>query len=545
MKRLALALVALAFAAPAHAATCTAAEKQAAVTALAAYRKAMPKQRAAYFKKHKSPKQRKAFVKKQQVKLKRLQQAAVCEVPPPDTTPPHLLSASVDGATVTVSFDDDVVLSSAVFTVHVNGTGQTPQAATPTGKTVVLTLAQAVGGDDVVRLDYSGGVTDAAGNPAPGATGVVVGNATPAPCSFMVSTGGLHGQNEGATDYTMYERATGELRGIVLWVDFPNAPGTESIATLTEQVVRPAESAYASMSYGRFALKIDAAPRWYTLPQTSAYYGLNAADGAGRKDGYIAAAIQAADADVDFGRYRVVYLVASSGASADMTASTQRPPGSPLAIADGSELRHAVLLGTHRLQEPAHGSEGVIHETGHVLGLPDLYGDPTALGGWDPMSFSVLPGAEFFSWHRWKLGWLEPPQVRCVQPGRTVDATLTPLETAGGLKMVVAPLDATRALVLENRQPTGLDAKLCDKGVVAYTVDGSVAFPGAPVRVLPAHPGTDTDGAKQQQCGPKYDAPLDLGTGETPTLRDTDTGITVELMAGTGSSYIVRVTRSP
>ncbi|MBA3717166.1 MAG: hypothetical protein H0W87_02915, partial [Actinobacteria bacterium] len=63
--------------------------------------------------------------------------------------------------------------------------------------------------------------------------------------------------------------------------------------------------------------------------------------------------------------------------------------------------------------------------------------------------------------------------------------------------------------------------------------------------VLPAHPGTDTDGAKQQQCGPKYDAPLDLGTGETPTLRDTDTGITVELMAGTGSSYIVRVTRSP
>jgi hypothetical protein len=63
--------------------------------------------------------------------------------------------------------------------------------------------------------------------------------------------------------------------------------------------------------------------------------------------------------------------------------------------------------------------------------------------------------------------------------------------------------------------------------------------------VLPAHPGTDTDGPKQQQCGPKYDAPLDLGPGETPTMAVPQTGITIQLMSAAGSSYVVRVSRSP
>jgi len=79
-------LLALAFAGSAQAATCTAAEKQAAQAALAAYQKKMPKDRAAYFKRHKAKKQRGAFVKKQQAKLKRLRSAAACEVPPADTT---------------------------------------------------------------------------------------------------------------------------------------------------------------------------------------------------------------------------------------------------------------------------------------------------------------------------------------------------------------------------------------------------------------------------------------------------------------------------
>ena len=451
-------------------------------------------------------------------------------------------------STVTVAFDEDVDAGAASFALRVNGSPRAVQSVTASGKTVVLTLPQPVGGDDLIALDYSGGVKDAAGNVAAPAANISVANATPAACSFMVGNNGLSGgghANEGATDTTLYAPSTGQLRGIILWVDFSDAPASESIPTLTEQLVPPAQAEYAAMSYGKFSLHIDAAPRWYRLSQPSTYYGLNASDGLGRKDQYIADSIQAADPDIDFGKYDVVYLVASAGASADMTTETDRQAGQPLAMADGKEIRHAVFIGNARLQEQRHGSDGIVHETGHVLGLPDLYGDPASVGGWDPMSFNVTPGAELVAWQRWKLGWLDPSQIRCVQPGRTVEATLAPLEPQGGVKMMVAPLDATRAVVIENRQPLGYDTRLCDKGVLVYTVDGTVTYPGSPIHVLPAHVGTDTDGPKQQQCGPKYDAPLDLGPGETSTMAVPQTGITTQLMSAAGSSYVVRVSRSP
>src|SRR3954447_700463 len=54
---------------PAVTKTCSAAEHARRARTVAAYRKAIPKQRAAYFRKHKKQKLRAAFVKTQQAKL--------------------------------------------------------------------------------------------------------------------------------------------------------------------------------------------------------------------------------------------------------------------------------------------------------------------------------------------------------------------------------------------------------------------------------------------------------------------------------------------
>jgi M6 family metalloprotease-like protein/uncharacterized repeat protein (TIGR01451 family) len=70
---------------------CTQAQKRTRSKALAAYKKLMPKQRKAYFKRVHSAKKRKAFVKKQQAKLKRLRAAAGDQVAaprPPGPRPP-------------------------------------------------------------------------------------------------------------------------------------------------------------------------------------------------------------------------------------------------------------------------------------------------------------------------------------------------------------------------------------------------------------------------------------------------------------------------
>jgi M6 family metalloprotease-like protein len=63
-------------------ASCTYEQKQSRTQALAAYRARMAKDRASYFRTHKSAKQRAAFLKAQQKKLKTLQSAAACSVPP-------------------------------------------------------------------------------------------------------------------------------------------------------------------------------------------------------------------------------------------------------------------------------------------------------------------------------------------------------------------------------------------------------------------------------------------------------------------------------
>ena len=75
------------------AATCTSAEQAQRRAALAADRKRIPAERAAYFAKHRSASQRAAFVRRQQLRLKALQVAASCTVRagtvPTGTSPPR------------------------------------------------------------------------------------------------------------------------------------------------------------------------------------------------------------------------------------------------------------------------------------------------------------------------------------------------------------------------------------------------------------------------------------------------------------------------
>src|SRR3954471_23095729 len=165
-------LVALVAAVPARAATCTQSEKDAAVAALVAYQKKMPKERAAYFRTHKKPKLRKAFVKKQQTKLKLLREAAACEVPPAPPPPPQpppppaetisptLTSATLAGATISLVFDEAIASATGV-SVKINGADAAVTGTAVTGSTVNVTLASGTGAD---LITVSASVRDLVGN---------------------------------------------------------------------------------------------------------------------------------------------------------------------------------------------------------------------------------------------------------------------------------------------------------------------------------------------------------------------------------------------
>ena len=113
----------------------------------------------------------------------------------PDTTPPRLSTASVDGSTLTLTFDETLAaasLSNTAFAVKKTPSGGSETAvslgaAAPaiSGKEVTLTLASAVAADDgAIKVSYtkpgSGGkLADAAGNEVAGFTDEPVTNSTP------------------------------------------------------------------------------------------------------------------------------------------------------------------------------------------------------------------------------------------------------------------------------------------------------------------------------------------------------------------------------
>ena len=105
----------------------------------------------------------------------------------PDTTAPALSSATVSGATLTLTYDEDLDETSTpatdAFEVTVAGSVVTLSGVAIDGVAVTLTLATPAAHGDTVSLDYtppaSGAIQDESGNDAAALTGRPVSNNTP------------------------------------------------------------------------------------------------------------------------------------------------------------------------------------------------------------------------------------------------------------------------------------------------------------------------------------------------------------------------------
>ena len=371
----------------------------------------------------------------------------------------------------------------------------------------------------------------------------------PTPCSPSLAGLPEPELSEG-TNASMLPLAAGrDLTAVMIFVDFPDLHATESTAQLHNRLVPSARVWYAEASYGRATLEVTPVHRWFRMARGSRNYGLQSGLTFEEHKDYVADAIAAADADVDFSRYRIVYVVAARGSALQRSPAFHAPPGDGIRV-DGIEVRHSATLGEDvRELFPRHyGSNVLVHETGHLLGLPDLYdvsaNDYSRLfrfaGDWDTMG-STNSGAHFLAWHKWKLGWIDRTQLTCLSGPGEVTATISPAATAGGLKAVVVPTGPATAFVIEARRRVGQDARLCEEGVLIYTVDALAHSGDGPVRVQPAQRDRNPD--LVSSCGALYNAPFDCAPGEDAHFQNRAAGLTVDVLGSSGAGYRVRVTR--
>jgi immune inhibitor A peptidase M6 len=174
------------------------------------------------------------------------------------------------------------------------------------------------------------------------------------------------------------------------------------------------------------------------------------------------------------------------------------------------------------------------HESGHLLGLPDLYDltqqiDPTnnfvgywdimALGEWNPNNGNPLqpsPGtfpSQHSSWSKIRLGWISNSSTRIVYPGNLTTVTLHDLElSTSGIQAVKVPVGVNSDgslsyYLLEMRAKLGtydqylpFPSDYPGAGLFIYKVNESTPGGHGNLRLIDAHPGGDLSDAGFGPC---------------------------------------------
>ncbi|MER7767454.1 M6 family metalloprotease domain-containing protein [Kitasatospora sp. NPDC096140] len=329
--------------------------------------------------------------------------------------------------------------------------------------------------------------------------------------------------------------STGTVNAKMIFVDFPDAKANDSTASLYDQLAPGATDWFSKASYGRLNLHISAdTSRFYRMPNSSDSYGYQRGLSYESHQRYIEDALRAVGRSVDFSGTQILYIVPTGRASAISFSPTFM--GSVTA-ADGTVIDKTVTLGQDLW---AWGSGVMNHETGHAMGLPDLYsfgsGDAHGyVGGWDMMGLISGPDPDRFGWHKWKQQWIDDNQVSCYGGPGTHTVTLTPLETNGGRKIAVVRTGPTRAVVAEVRGKQGVDSGACTTGVLIYTVDTTVNSGDGPVRVQDARPRSGGCGGHELN-----DAAFGYGSGAVSHYSD-ESGATIDVTGHNGGNYTLTI----
>lgn len=291
--------------------------------------------------------------------------------------------------------------------------------------------------------------------------------------------------------------STGQVRAVVLFVDFPDSVAQHPTEDVFEYAAFPAVSFFKKVSHLKFDLVLEPHFEWLRMSKNSTEYTTNSFSS---HLAYIQEAVDLADDKVDFTGIEEVIVITNPLTQAISNGLAWR--GGP--AWPGIETAEGVIYNgvNSGYDVETFGYLWLTHEMGHSLGLPDLY-DYTPqryeyVGDFSMMGWINGFAPEFFAYERWLLGWLDDDQIICLEEG-SLATELTAIELRGGTKAIIIPLNETEIVVIEYRAALGYDNKLPKKGAVVYKVDVSIPTGNGPIIVYP------NDGSDRQ------DAPLGEG----------------------------------
>jgi M6 family metalloprotease-like protein len=273
---------------------------------------------------------------------------------------------------------------------------------------------------------------------------------------------------------------------------FNQAGGDETLAP-TGSV----KDLYLENSYGTMTLE-STVTAWVTLPNTESYYA-NSEDGTGtyprNAQAMVEDALDLVDPLVDFSQfdgdgdgYVDAIDIIHSGYGAETGGgngnwiwshrwSLWALPGGEWTSAEGVRVydyhTEPALWGTSGTGIVRFGV--IAHETGHFFGLPDLYdtdGSGNGLGSWALMANSwgfdnsQRHPPHFCAWSKIRLGWVAPTVISA--PGLY---GIDQLETSAQAYRIDYGYPAGEYLLIENRQPAGIETAIPQGGLCIYHVD--------------------------------------------------------------------------
>lgn len=323
----------------------------------------------------------------------------------------------------------------------------------------------------------------------------------------------------------------GMVKTVVLFADFSDVAASQTPEEIFSIISPNAEKFYSDISYGKMDWVLEPHFVWLRLSQPSAHYGEAIRSYEGHLE-FIQEAVNLADADVDFSTVdSVVVMVPPEATNVGYGPAFGANAGEGYQ-ADGKTFANGVTSGADLRNW---GFLWLNHETGHTMGLPDLYAyqydvnnyddQHRFVGGFGLMGYIDGDAPEFFAFERWQLGWLDDTQIFC-QPDGEQTVTLSALETQGGVKAVMVPISQNKVVVVESRRSVGYDANLSKTGALVYTVDTSI-YSGEGTLVV--YPILENDPYR-------YKSPL--AVGESVTVD----GVTVTVLEATDQGDTVLVT---